>query len=69
MGLTIDRINFGNANSHWKFMSSNGMQFQRVQNDFINKEFDIVRLRVYVNTMSEMIIPTSLYEQTMNEKL
>lgn len=68
MGLTIDKINLGNAASHWKFHTSNGMQFSRVPNDYVNKEFDIVRLRVYVNTMSEMIIPTSLWESTLHER-
>ena len=45
------------------------MQFSRVPNDYVNKEFDVVRLRVYVNTMSEMLIPTSLWEATQNEEL
>ena len=69
MGLCIDRISLGNATTHWKFHTTNGMQFSRVPNDYINKEFDIVRLRVYINTMSEMIIPTSLWEATRNERL
>jgi hypothetical protein len=69
MGLTIEKISFGNASNHWTFHTPNGMQFTRTPNDYVNKEFDIVRLRVYVNTMSEMLIPTSLWEATKNSEI
>jgi hypothetical protein len=69
MGLTIDKINLGNAASHWTFHTPNGMAFTRTPNDYVNKEFDLVRLRVYVNTLSEMLIPTSLWEATKDTEL
>lgn len=69
MGLTIEKISFGNASNHWTFHTPNGMQFTRTPNNYVNKEFDIVRLRVYVNTMSEMLIPTSLWEATKNSEI
>ena len=64
MGITIDKINFGSTGSHWRFPSTNELNFIRIPNDYVNKEFDLVRLRVYVNTMSEMLIPTSLWQAT-----
>lgn len=64
MGLTIERISLHNEVSHWTFMNSFDTKFSRTPNDYINKEFDIVCLRVYVNTMSEMMVPTSLWEAT-----
>ena len=32
-----------------------------------NKEFNIARVRVYFNSYSEMMIPTSLYEATVED--
>lgn len=69
MGLTIERISLGNVNNHWTFLTPNSMQFTRTQNNYVNKEFDIVKLRVYVNTMSELLIPTSLWEETINHEI
>jgi hypothetical protein len=40
------------------------MKFTKTANDYVNKEFDIVKLRVYVNTQSETLIPYTLIEQT-----
>ena len=34
---------------------------------FTNKEFNIARVRVYFNSYSEMLIPTSLWESTSQE--
>ena len=39
------------------------------ENKFINKEFNIARIRFYFNSFSEMLIPTSLWEQTKHEDL
>ena len=69
MGVTIKSIKLGNATTHWQFDTPYSMQFKRIANKHVNKEFDIVQLRVYVNTMSEMLIPTSLLEHTMNHPL
>jgi Vacuolar sorting-associated protein 13, N-terminal len=68
MGLTIDKIQMGNAQSHWTFHTPCGMKFTKTPNDYVNKEFDIVKLRVYVNTQSETLIPYTLIEQTQNTK-
>lgn len=67
MGLTIEKVHFGGAASHWNFASSQSMQFSRQENDLANKEFNIVKLRIYVNTMSEMIIPSSLVKAVNDE--
>jgi hypothetical protein len=64
MGITIDKINFGSTGSHWRFNSTNELNFTRILNEYVNKEFDLVRLRVYANTLSEMLIPTSLWQAT-----
>ena len=69
MGLTIEKIHLGNSNSHWTFHTPNGMQFTRTPNEYVNKEFDIVKLRVYVNTLSEMLVPTSLWLATKDSEL
>jgi hypothetical protein len=69
MGLTIEKIHLGNSQSHWTFHTPNGMQFTRTPNDYVNKEFDIVKLRLYVNTMSEMLVPTSLWLATKDTEL
>lgn len=34
---------------------------------YINKELDIARVKLYFNTLSEMLVPTSLWEQTQHE--
>jgi Vacuolar sorting-associated protein 13, N-terminal len=62
IGLTIDKISLCNTNNHWDFNDSFGMHFKRMINTYVNQEFDIVRLRVYVNTKSEMVIPSSLLD-------
>lgn len=36
---------------------------------YVNKEFNIARLSVHVNSYSGMIVPTSLWEKTKKEKL
>ena len=36
---------------------------------YVNKELNLARMRLYFNSFSEMLIPTSLWEQTRNEKL
>ena len=35
----------------------------------MNKELNLARMRFYFNSFSEMLIPTSVWEQTRNEKL
>lgn len=69
MGLMIDGISLDNTDNHWTFHSPNGMNFTRTDNKFINKEFNIARIRFYFNSFSEMLIPTSLWEQTKHEDL
>lgn len=64
MGLTIEKLNLGNSTNHWSFHTPNGMSFTRTENNFVNKEFDLVKLRIYVNTLSEMLVPTSLWDAT-----
>ena len=36
---------------------------------YVNKEINLARMRLYFNSFSEMLIPTSLWEQTRQEKL
>lgn len=69
MGFLIDEIDFGNTTSHWTFHTANGMRFTRHKNDYVNKELNMARMRLYFNSFSEMLIPTSVWEQTKNEKL
>ena len=69
MGLMIDSINLDNSTNHWTFHSPNSMHFTRTENSYINKEFNIARLRYYFNSFSEMLIPTSLWESTLEEEL
>ena len=69
MGFHIDEIDLGNTNSHWAFHTPNGMRFARHKNDYTNKEFNLARMRIYFNSFSEMLIPTSVWDQTKNEKL
>ena len=69
MGITIDTINLGNASDHWTFSSTNGMTFARTPNEYVNKEFNLVKLRVYVNSNSEMVVPTSLWDATKDQEL
>lgn len=67
LGFSIDEIELGNRNSHWVFRAQEGMQFSRQKNEYVNKEFNLARVRVYFNPYSEMIIPTSLWEATLTE--
>lgn len=69
MGFTVEKIHFGKASSNWNFVDRHSMKFTREPNSYVNKELDIVKVRIYVNTMSEMIIPTSLWEATKGVKL
>lgn len=69
LGVCIDAINFDSSQTHWTFREPNGMQFDRTSNKYVNKEFNIARLRVYFNSFSEMLIPTSLWEATMDQEL
>ena len=64
MGLLIDEIDFGNTDTHWTFHTPNGMRFTRHKNDYVNKELNMARMRLYFNSFSEMLIPTSVWEQT-----
>ena len=36
---------------------------------YVNKEINLARMRLYFNSFSEMLIPSSLWEQTRQEKL
>ena len=40
-----------------------------VPTSYVNKELNMARMRLYFNSFSEMLIPTSVWEQTQNEKL
>jgi len=65
----VDEIDFSNSDSHWVFHTPNGMRFSRTKNNYVNKELNLARMRLYFNSFSEMLIPTSLWESTQDEKL
>lgn len=69
VGIMIDAINLDSTNNHWTFNEPNGMKFTRTLNKHVNKEFNIVRMRSYFNSFSEMLIPSSLWEATMDHEL
>lgn len=69
MGLVIDAINLDSVDNHWTFHSPNGMNFKRTPNNHVNKEFNLARVRVYFNSYSELLIPTSLWEATIDHEL
>lgn len=69
LGFLIDEIDLGNTNSHWTFHTANGMRFTRHKNNYVNKELNMARMRLYFNSFSEMLIPTSLWEATRHEQL
>ena len=58
-GLIIDKITFNNADSESNYLSKNNNSYQAVHKNVISDN-----VRVYWNSMSEMFIPTSLWEQT-----
>ena len=62
MGFSLEEINFDNTDSHWRFHTPNGMKFKREQNRYTNKELDLFKIKLYFNSFSECLIPTSLYE-------
>ena len=33
IGFSIDEIEFGSKNSHWSFLTPNGMKFARIKNE------------------------------------
>lgn len=49
-GFMIDEIELTNTDSHWVFQMPNGMKFNRQKNKYVNKEFNIARVRVYSNS-------------------
>lgn len=48
IGLRIEEIDFTTKKSHWEFLNQTGCQFKRVPNKYINKEFSICNLGLYV---------------------
>ena len=36
---------------------------------YVNKELNVARIKVYFNSQSEMLVPTSLWEQTLDHQL
>ena len=69
MGFSLEEINFDNTDSHWRFHTPNGMKFKREKNRYTNKELDLFKIKLYFNSFSECLIPTSLYEQTIDDEL
>jgi hypothetical protein len=63
-GVMIDEIELASTDSHWMFKTNNGMRFTRQTNKYVNKELNIARVKLYFNSESEMLVPTSLWEQT-----
>lgn len=66
IGLRIEQIDLTTKKSHWEFQTQTGCQFKRVENKFINKEFSICNLGIYLE--EGVLIPTTLFENTRYEK-
>ena len=68
-GVMIESISLDNSDTDWTFESPLSIMItkNRPQNT-VNKELSIKNVRVYWNSMSEIFIPTSLWEQTRGLK-
>ncbi|CDW82744.1 UNKNOWN [Stylonychia lemnae] len=74
-GVVIDQVDLRTSDTEWSFDSLLHLNFFRVnpqhkeednkgQGFMILKELNLTNANLYVNTMSEMFIPSSLWEQT-----
>lgn len=64
IGFQIEEIDFATTESHWNFASFNSCRFKRKPNKYINKEFSIYNLAVYVE--NGILLPPDLYESTLD---
>jgi hypothetical protein len=64
IGFRIEEIDFSTADSHWNFAAFNSCRFRRKQNKYINKEFQIYNLAVYVE--NGILLPPALIESTID---
>ena len=68
----IDQISLDNSKVHWKFNDLYDTQLtlqSPINKSATLKELHVKNIRTYFNSMSEMFVPTSLWEQTKNEPL
>lgn len=68
-GFMIDAISLDNSETDWTFESPGSIMLtkNRPQNTVI-KELAVRNIKLYWNSMSEVFIPTSLWEQTRGLK-
>ena len=67
----IDSVTLDNTTHDWKFEKPTTMNYleQTPQNPAtVLKDVVVKNIRVYWNSMSEMFVPTSLWEQTRHLK-
>jgi hypothetical protein len=72
LGFIIDQISLDNSKVHWRFNDLYDTQLtlqEPINKSATLKELHVKNIRTYFNSMSEMFVPTSLWEQTKNEPL
>lgn len=68
-GFMIDSITLDNADTDWTFESLLSINITKNRPvNTVNKELSIKNIKFYWNSMSEIFIPTSLWEQTRTLK-
>jgi hypothetical protein len=66
-GLMIEEVSFSTSDKWWKFSSPLSMLHESLPAENISttlKDLVVKNIKVYWNSMSEMFIPTSLWQQT-----
>jgi hypothetical protein len=66
-GFMIDQIELDNSETNFTFQSElSATTIDTLPEKTVNKKFEIKKIKMYWNSMSESFIPTSLWEQTRN---
>jgi len=66
-GFMIEQIEFDNSETNFTFQSElSATTIDTLPEKTVNKKFEIKKIKMYWNSMSESFIPTSLWEQTRN---
>jgi hypothetical protein len=68
-GVTLESLCIRSINSEWSFSNNDEVVANRQSKDSTSKEVVVKKLAAYVNPVSGMLIPTSLWEETQQSQI
>lgn len=68
-GFTLEALNIRSINSEWSFGPTDEIVPNRLTKDSTSKEIVLHKASFYINPISGMLIPTSLWEETQQSQI